>query len=98
MAFCCITPILLIFAVLPMGGGHGTYSVANLLFPWGMVGTIFQDSINGFFTFLGMMQYPIYGLLLDKFKNTNSFEKVILTILLVHLILFLLIVSFSKFD
>ncbi|HEX8334842.1 MAG TPA: hypothetical protein VF622_19615 [Segetibacter sp.] len=35
-----LTPPLLFIAILFMGGGHGWFEPAMLLFPFGMVGTI----------------------------------------------------------
>lgn len=88
-----MTPILLLIVTFLMGGGHGTYIPAMVLFPYGMVGTCFQDSISIPFTILGIIQFPCYGLLLD------NFEKKILKylILLTHVLLSILILLISNF-
>lgn len=67
--FSLFTPLLILLAIFFMGGGHGTYKPTIILFPFGMIGTSFQQSITLPFTILGIVQFPIYGYLLDNIKK-----------------------------
>lgn len=51
-----------------MGGGHGTYLPAIFLFPWGMMGIVWENTITMPFINIALLQYPLYGMLLDGLK------------------------------
>src|SRR5688500_10527527 len=94
--FSLLMPLLLIIAVFLMGGGHGWYQPAMILFSWGMVGTLWQDTIRLTFIITGILQYTLYGLLIDK--TDYRVHKKLLTLILIvtHLVLAGLIIINSS--
>ncbi|MDV7698262.1 hypothetical protein N6B72_15160 [Chryseobacterium soli] len=92
--FSFVTPILISFVVLMMGGGHGTYIPTIILFPFGMIGTIFQESITFPFIVLGLFQFPIYGYVLDLLKN-NKYKYLILILHILCLISALIFTNYK---
>ena len=86
--FIYLTPLLLIFAVFLMGGGHGFYWPAIVLFPFGLVSICFFNRIEFPFVLLALLQYPLYGVFMDRLSNRTA---AILTIATVHLILAVII-------
>ena len=94
-----VTPVLLIIAVFFMGGGHGTYIPAMFLFPWGMVNTIWQDHLTDLSIILSILQYPVYGIFIDKSLRSRKRSSVMLTIGIIiatHMILCALILVANK--
>jgi hypothetical protein len=64
-----LTPVLLLFVMFLMGGGHGFYEPAIVLFPTGLVSlSIFHEIIIPF-RVLAVIQFPLYGLLIDKSRD-----------------------------
>ncbi|GAB2781897.1 hypothetical protein GCM10027275_27070 [Rhabdobacter roseus] len=76
-----LTPFLLIGVFLLMGGGHGTYVPGILLFPTGLISFSIFHRLEIPFIIIGILQYPFYGLLIDRAKNK---PKVTLIILAFH--------------
>ena len=76
-----------------MGGGHGTYVPTMILFPYGMIGTTFQQSLTAPFTILGIVQFPVYGYLLDILKD----NKLKYLILIFHILLVIIVLNFTNF-
>ncbi|HBV15162.1 MAG TPA: hypothetical protein DEB71_07460 [Chryseobacterium carnipullorum] len=64
--FSLLTLPLAALSVLFGGGGHGSYFPLLLFFPFGLIGTLFNEEIFFLFVILGLVQLPIYGLLLDR--------------------------------
>lgn len=91
--FSFATPLLILLVVFLMGGGHGTYIPAILLFPFGMIGTTFQDSITSPFVVLGIIQFPFYGYLVD-ILNGNKLKYLIL---IFHILLVIIVLIFTNF-
>jgi len=89
--FSLFTPLLVLLVVFFMGGGHGTYLPSIILFPFGMIGTTFQQSITALFTILGIVQFPVYGYLLDILKH-NKLKHLIL---IFHILLVVIILNIS---
>lgn len=85
--FSLLTPLLLLIAVLLMGGGHGWYEPSMTLFPFGMVGTIFQDTITLPFIISGIIQYPLYGFIIDKARSNPYKKTAILAVVITHITL-----------
>lgn len=79
-----------------MGGGHGWYQPAMMLFPWAMVGTLWQDTITLPFIIMGILQYPLYGLLIDKTDHRVHKKSLTLILILTHLVLAGLIIITSS--
>lgn len=88
-----LTIPLLFVAILFMGGGHGTYIPAMALFPFGLISTILFDRITTPFVVLAIIQYPFYGFIIDKARQTNKGKVVLSIIIVVHIILAVLLIS-----
>jgi hypothetical protein len=54
-----------------MGGGHGYFEPIFILFPFSCISFIFL--MRSIFVYFYAIQYPVYGLLLDKMKAKNTF-------------------------
>jgi hypothetical protein len=63
--FTVVTPIAALLVVALGGGGHGTYHMAKILFPYTMASTAYTREITMLAAALALLQYPVYGLLLD---------------------------------
>lgn len=59
-----VTPVAFIFAIASMGGGHGDYFAAKVLFPITMLSTVVFGSITPPFILLALAQFLIYGLVI----------------------------------
>jgi hypothetical protein len=64
-----LTPVLLIGVVFLMGGGHGFHGPAIMLFPTGLISFSLVGSLEIPFMILAVLQFPIYGFLIDKSDN-----------------------------
>jgi hypothetical protein len=76
-----LTPILLVAVVFFMGAGHGTYAPGILLFPTGLVSFSITGQLETPFIILAIIQFPIYGLIVDK---SNDKQKAALLIFAFH--------------
>ncbi|MDB5199969.1 MAG: hypothetical protein JWO92_1932 [Chitinophagaceae bacterium] len=90
-----ITPILILACVFLMGGGHGWYTPTFIIFPWASFNVIWQDHLSIPLLLLGIFQFVIYGLLMDRSKTVNT-KRNLIAILLIHIILVILIISFKN--
>ncbi|MCC9165602.1 hypothetical protein [Pontibacter harenae] len=84
-------PVFLIIALLLAGGGHGWLEPAIILFPLGLLSIVVTDSLNVVSLLLAVIQYPLYGLLLDKAQAINQLKRFTISILLFHLLLVVII-------
>ena len=66
-----LTPVLLVLAIYLMGGGHGFIEPAIFLFPTGLVSILIFDSIELPFIILAVLQYPVYGWMIDSSRNNR---------------------------
>jgi hypothetical protein len=87
--FSILTPILVI--IFLMGGGHGWYTPAMVLFPWATLNITWQDHLSKAVMMAGAFQFILYGFLIDKSRGTNNQNLVIAGILLTHIMLAILI-------
>lgn len=78
-----------------MGAGHGTYIPAMGLFPFGMLGVLLQDRISLPFIIVAILQYPLYGFIVDKSNSSRQLKLSLLTVLLIHIILATLIINLT---
>jgi hypothetical protein len=90
-----ITPLLLIMAMALAGGGHGWYEPAITLFPVGLVSILFLRTITIPFMILAILQFPFYGIILDKAGNKKRLKMTAFCILVFHFILAVLILKLS---
>ena len=62
-----ITIILLMIVVISMGGGHGTYLPAKVVYPISMIISILsKNGIGTFAIIIAIAQIPVYALILNK--------------------------------
>ncbi len=86
-----LTPILLLIAIFFIGGGHGWYEPAIVLFPWGSINIMWQSIIGTPFMLLALVQYLVYGFLLDRAASRNRLNIMAWTIALIHIVLSIVI-------
>jgi hypothetical protein len=81
-----------------MGGGHGWYTPAMILFPWATLNTAWHDRLSEPLVYAGIFQFIMYGLLIDKAISTRGQNIVIASILLSHIIIviFILVLKNSE--
>ncbi|MDB5258658.1 MAG: hypothetical protein JWM14_3353 [Chitinophagaceae bacterium] len=92
--FTLLTPILLVLAFYFMNDGHDDFQPTFFLFPFvTILFFVWHHPINFIFLLLVFLQYPSYGLILDKYKN--RFPYIGFIILLLHLLLVLVSYSLS---
>ena len=90
-----VTPALLFLVVVAAGGGHGTYWLPKVLFPWTMMSTAVTKSITQPLIVLGIAQYPLYGIILDLARSNGRFKPASLTLLAAHFSALMLAFSIS---
>jgi hypothetical protein len=59
-----LTPVAISLAVFSMGGGHGDYRLAALLYPWSIILSGFHDRISITCVVIAGLQLPLYGLVI----------------------------------
>lgn len=91
LRFTLWTVPILFFVVLLMGGGHGSYVPAILIFPFALLSFPLFDELTIPFAILGILQYPIYGFLIDRIIMANQRQWPILLICIVHIMLAIVI-------
>ncbi|RYE53682.1 MAG: hypothetical protein EOP48_13875 [Sphingobacteriales bacterium] len=89
--FSILTPVLVLICIILMGGGHGWYAPAVVIFPWATLNTAWQDHLSEPFMMAGAFQFIVYGVLFDKSSGRNNESLVTASILLSHIILAALI-------
>ncbi|HEY0676857.1 MAG TPA: hypothetical protein VGD17_01180 [Chitinophagaceae bacterium] len=89
-----LTPLLFLIAVAFMAGGHGWYEPAMTLFPFGMLETLWLDRITQTSLFIGTLQFPLYGFLIDKTRCKHYGNKLILALVIMHLALAVFIIIY----
>jgi len=82
--------LLMFFAVLQMGGGHGSYSLAKIAFPYGMLSTLLTDEISAFAITIALVQFPIYGISMGISYHFRRPLKVVLVLVILHAVSVLL--------
>jgi hypothetical protein len=86
LAFVIVTPVFLFITVLAAGGGYGSYMPAKILFPWTMAATAFTNGITGPLMAMAIMQYPLYGIMLDWARSAARLRLGMLAIAGVHFV------------
>lgn len=79
-----LTPIILIVAMILMGGGHGWYEPAIVLLPLGFTTILLTDSLNVASFILAALQFPLYGLMIDIALNKKELKWAVLAIAASH--------------
>jgi len=86
LAFVAVTPVLLLVVDFTVGAGHGTYYAAKILFPYTMASTAFTTGMSEPFVAVGIVQYPLYGVLLDWARYVGRFKPTLLALAGVHFV------------
>ncbi|NNT71139.1 hypothetical protein HKT18_02815 [Flavobacterium sp. IMCC34852] len=76
--------LLLVINFMVIGGGHGYYELLFFTFPFPCLILNLFDEINILVILILLIQYPLYGLILDK--NKKSIKKAGLIILITHIV------------
>ena len=83
--------MLLLFGVLALvasgitaAGGHGSYQVATLLFPFSMLAAGSSGQISGAAVALALAQYPSYGWLMSRAKTRGSLKYAAFFLAMLH--------------
>jgi hypothetical protein len=88
-----LTPFLSIGVVFLMGGGHGYYGPGIVLFPAGLISFSLVGRLEIPFIILAVLQFPAYGLIIDK---SNNKHKALWLIIGFHIALVLITFSTVK--
>lgn len=80
------TPFFLLAAVASAGAGHGSYSLAKILFPFTMLSTLVFGSIIAPAIALAVLQFPFYGFILGRANVKGSFGTWLAPLLLIHIL------------
>ena len=90
-----LTIPLLFIAVFFAGGGHGTYIPAIGLFPFGLLSTLLFDRITIPFVALAIIQYSVYGFIIDRGTVINKSKIVLPLLIIVHILLAVIIIKLT---
>jgi hypothetical protein len=66
------TPVALAMGIMSAGAGHGSYTIAKILFPYTMLSTVRNESITLGWMLFAVVQYPIYGLIVSAARNRKA--------------------------
>ncbi|MBE8725925.1 hypothetical protein [Flavobacterium hungaricum] len=89
--FLILTPLFLLFCMIAAGGGHGFVQPIFALFPFAAFTCIWFAELSFFNLILAILQFPAYGLLIDK---SNDKRKTMLMISILHILIVGLIFVF----
>lgn len=81
---------LVLFVIFSAGGGHGSYWPFLVLFPFSMTGSLFNENISPFLFVAGLLQFPIYGFLLDKVNCRKVLPFIVIAHILCAFLVFIL--------
>lgn len=94
--FTILSPVLLLFSLLATGGGHGNFEQLVFLFPWMFCCGFLLSFLDGFtnrFTFgifLAILQFFVYGAMLDWFRARNEIRFGLILVTMFHVVLAIL--------
>ena len=91
------TPISMIIAGIAIGGGHGTYFLMKLLYPYMMLSTFALDEILPSAFFISLMQYILYAVIFTFADKKSKLKLAIYIIAIIHVIAFLLCLFIQLF-
>jgi hypothetical protein len=80
-----LTPALIWVALLSAGGGHGDYVWAKVFFPFTILSTNIFRVVTPVFLGVGLVQTPLYGLILGVFAKSGRLLLASCWLLLVHI-------------
>jgi hypothetical protein len=65
-------------------GGHGSYQVSTLLFPFTMLAAGSVGQVSGVGVALALAQYPFYGWLISRAKARGSLKYAVFFLAMLH--------------
>jgi MFS family permease len=89
-------PVAVAIGFISGGFGHGNYVAARLVLPWACTATGEYVGAAAIITVLALLQWPVYGLLIDRTKR-KSFAVVSIVILHAGLCLLLFTAASERF-
>lgn len=91
--FLILTPLFLLICMILAGGGHGFVQPIFALFPFATFTCIWFTELSFFNLILAILQFPVYGLLLDKARYKR---KTWILISIIHVLFVGLIFVFAN--
>jgi hypothetical protein len=76
----------ILIATFAAGAGHGSYAPARIIFPYTMISTVFHENIRGIYLIFGLIQFPIYGLVIASASNTKYIKQIIIILTILHFV------------
>tara|TARA_R110000868_G_scaffold407736_1_gene689476 strand:+ start:58 stop:390 length:333 start_codon:yes stop_codon:yes gene_type:complete len=82
-----ITPLAFWFGIILSGGaGHGDYYWTKILFPLIIISANIFGQILIPFLIIGIIQFPIYGVIIGKANENNKLLITAISILVFHIL------------
>ena len=78
-----LTLVAAVVAIISMGGGHGNSIAATYLFPYAMLTGLSTQMVNNTFVVIGLIQFPVYGLIADFTKGSTR-VLIIVALAVIH--------------
>ncbi|MGG7467044.1 hypothetical protein ACVVIH_23735 [Chryseobacterium arthrosphaerae] len=94
MTFSLLSLPLMVFVIALAGGGYGSYWPFLVLFPFSMTGSFFNESISTYLFVAGLLQFFVYGFLLDKMNP----RKVLPFVFIIHVLCVFTVFMLKKDD
>lgn len=82
--FIVLTPFLIIISFFLLGAGHGWREPTIILFPFATIQFFRTTTMDVGFLIASLIQYPVYGLLIDSFNKKNTIK---LVLIILHILL-----------
>lgn len=80
-----VTPILGVISWAFMGSGHGTYLPMALFFPWAMLVAVLSSYVTVSAIAVGIVQWPLYGVILS-WRKSNRSKRIVKALFCLHAI------------
>ncbi|MEN2400727.1 hypothetical protein GKZ90_0013135 [Flavobacterium sp. MC2016-06] len=91
--FLILTPFFLLFSMFIAGGGHGFVQPIFALFPFATFTCIWMSELGFLNLILALIQFPVYGLLIDK---ANDKKRTWIIISILHFLIATLIILYAN--
>lgn len=88
--FAVLTVPLIILSAFFAGAGHGNYTPIAVIFPLCFLGISLPDNVSMYFLIFGVLQFAIYGNIIDRFGNKKSLPFILTIHILLVIIAFLM--------
>ena len=87
-----LTPFLALLSLFLMGGGYGWATPTMILFPFGSFILIWENQLSIPLLIIGLLQYPAYGLIIDRATSLKQRQIRTVAIVICHLALAIIII------